>query len=333
MNLVIWPPIDLIRLARVSDAAGQGMRVVNAPDFCAALEAMPTAVAFFGKLNPELLAASKHLKWVQSPTASLEHFLFPALVEHSCVLTNMRGIFSDVIADHVFGFVLTFARNLHLYRDQQRAGCWEPIGGGPSLPDFSQGPGVVSPVDRAHLHLSDCTIGVIGVGAIGEEVCRRAQAFGMRVLGVDPVPRSIAAICDVAPLDQLDNVLAESHFVVIAAPHTPRTEKLFRAESLARMRPGSYLINVGRGIIVDLDDLTAALNAGHLAGAALDVCAIEPLPATHPLWQMPNVLITPHVAAASSRVSERHTTVLLENIHRFQHNQPLLNVVNKREWY
>ena len=333
MNLVISPAIDDARLARVIDAAGQGSAVFNAPDPATARAAMPTADAFFGKLTSELLTVATQLRWVQSPTASLEHYLFPALVEHPCMLTNMRGIFSDVIADHVLGYVLTFARNLHLYRDQQRVGRWEAIGGGPSLPNFAVGPGEVSPVDRAHLHLADCTLGVVGVGAIGEEVCRRARAFGMRVLGVDPVPRMIENLCEVAPLDQLDTLLAESHFVVIAAPHTPRTEKLFKAATLARMRPGSYLINIGRGIIVDLADLTAALQSHHLAGAALDVCEVEPLPASHPLWQMPNVLITPHVAAASPRVSERHTGVLLENVRRFAHNQPLLNVVNKREWY
>ncbi len=333
MHLVVWPAIDDARLARVQIAAGQAGIIVNALDVTTALTAMPAAAAFFGKLTPDLLAAAMRLRWVQSPTASLEHYLFPALVEHPCVLTNMRGIFSDVIADHVLGYVLTFARNLHLYRDQQRAGRWQAIGGGPALPNFAVGPGAVSPVDRSHLHLADCTLGVVGVGAIGEEVCRRAAAFGMRVLGVDPVPRMIEGLCEVQPLDQLDTLLAESHFVVIAAPHTPRTEKLFRTETLARMRPGSYLINIGRGIIVDLADLTAALQSGHLAGAALDVCEIEPLPTDHPLWQLPNVLITPHVAAASPRITERHTAVLLENVTRFAHNQPLLNVVNKCEWY
>lgn len=333
MNLVLCPAIDDARLDQVRIAAGETSVIVNTRDASHALLAMPRADAFFGKLTPELLSAAEQLKWVQSPTASLEHYLFPALVEHPCVLTNMRGIFSDVIADHVLGYVLTFARNLHLYRDQQRAGRWEAIGGGPALPNFAVGPGEVSPVDRAHLHLADCTLGVVGVGAIGEEVCRRARAFGMRVLGVDPSPRRIENVCEVGSLDQLDSLLTQSHFVVIAAPHTPRTEKLFRAETLARMRPGSYLINVGRGIIVDLDDLTAALQSGHLGGAALDVCEIEPLPTDHPLWQLPNVLITPHVAAASPRVSERHTGVLLENVTRFAHNRPLINVVNKREWY
>lgn len=334
MHLVIFPAIDEARLQQVIEAAGPGSRVTNASDLESALAAMPTAEAFFGKLTPPLLAAAPRLRWVQSPTASLEHFLFPALTEHPCQLTNMRGIFSDVIADHVLGYIISFARNLHLYRDQQRSGRWEPIGSdGPALPNFAQGPGIISPVDRAHLHLADCTLGVVGVGAIGEEICRRAQAFGMRVLGVDPHPRSIENICEVAPHDQLDHLLAQSHFAVIAAPHTPQTEKLFNASTLARMRPGSYLINIGRGVIVDLHDLTAALQSGHLAGAALDVSEIEPLPANHPLWQLPNVLITPHVAAASPRISERHTAVLVENVKRFAHNQPLENVVNKHDWY
>lgn len=333
MNLAIWPAIDESRLNRIRDAAGPTSVIVNASDESAARAAMPAAEAFFGKLTPDLLSAAAQLRWVQSPTASLEHYLFPALIDHSCLLTNMRGIFSDVIADHVFGYVLSFARNLHLYRDQQHSGRWEPIGGGPALPNFAQGPGQISPVDRAHRHLADCTLGVVGVGAIGEEVCRRARAFGLRVLGVDPAPRAIEHVCDVQPLDQLPALLAQSHFVVIAAPHTPFTEKLFRAKTLARMRPGSYLINIGRGIIVDLADLTTALQSGHLGGAALDVCEIEPLPANHPLWKMPNVLITPHVAAASPRVSERHTQVFVENVKRFTRNQPLINVVNKREWY
>lgn len=333
MNLVIWPAIDPVRLQRVQATAGPASCVVNAESFESALIAIPAADAFFGKLTPQLLAASRQLAWVQSPTASLEHYIFPELVEHPCVLTNMRGIFSDVIADHVLGYVLTFARNLHLYRDQQRAGRWDPIGGGPALPNFSQGPGVVSSVDRAHRHLADCTLGIVGVGAIGEEVGRRARAFGMRVVGVDTHPRSIDGLCEVEPLENLDVLLAQSHFVVIAAPHTPRTERMFRREVLQQMRPDSYLINIGRGAIVDQSDLTDALLENRIAGAALDVCEIEPLPADHPLWKMPNVLITPHVAAASVRISERHLEVLLGNIERFQNGQPLQNVVTKREWY
>jgi phosphoglycerate dehydrogenase-like enzyme len=121
--------------------------------------------------------------------------------------------------------------------------------------------------------------------------------------------------------------------VVIAAPHTPRTEKLFRRAQFAKMKRSAYLINVGRGVIVDLTDLTAALDAREIAGAALDVCEVEPLPPDHPLWQRENVILTPHVAAASTRIAERHLAILLENVRRFAAGEPLLNVVDKRRWF
>lgn len=333
VHLLIWPPVDDERLLRIQAAVRGRGSVRNAQTLEEALASAADANVFFGKLTPELLEAAPSLRWVQSPTASLEHFLFPELVEHPCQLTNMRGIFSDVIADHVMGFVLTFARNLHLYRDQQALARWEPIGGGSAVPNFAQGPGVVSAVDRAHQHLSDCVLGVVGVGAIGEEVCRRAKAFGMEVLGVDPHPRSLPQVCDVMPLEALDILLEKCHYVVIAAPHTPQTQHLFNRERISRMRSDAVLINVGRGIIIQLDDLTDALRDRVIAGAALDVCETEPLPAAHPLWRMPNVVITPHVAAASTRISERHLQVLIENLKRFVTGQPLQNVVNKREWY
>jgi phosphoglycerate dehydrogenase-like enzyme len=121
--------------------------------------------------------------------------------------------------------------------------------------------------------------------------------------------------------------------VVIAAPHTPETYKLFRRPQLQRMKRSAYLINIGRGAIVDLADLTAALQVGEIAGAGLDVFETEPLPAEHPLWAMENVILTPHVAGYSPRIAERHLGVLLENIRRFRTGEPLLNVVNKATWF
>src|SRR5205807_10116299 len=127
--------------------------------------------------------------------------------------------------------------------------------------------------------------------------------------------------------------LSESDFVVIAAPHTPQTYKLFRRVQFQQMKRSAYLINIGRGAIVDIADLAAALEAGEIAGAGLDVFEIEPLPADHPLWRMENVIITPHVAGYSPRIAERHLAVLLENIRRFLHGEPLLNVVDKARWF
>jgi phosphoglycerate dehydrogenase-like enzyme len=265
-----YPAIDDDRLAQLCAAAPQ-LRIVNAADADAARQEIAGASGFFGKITPELLERATRLEWIQSPTASLEHYLFPELVAHPCRLSNMRGIFSDVIADHVMGYVLCFARNLHTYIRRQPRGEWRPVGDDVHL-DMSVGPGRVSGADRAHRHLADCTLGVVGVGGIGAEICRRAAAFGMRLTAVDPQIRAVpGVVAEVWPVSRLRELLEQSDFVVIAAPHTPETEKLIHYEQLCWMQRSAVLINVGRGIIVDLADLTRALEEGRIAGAALDV--------------------------------------------------------------
>ncbi len=333
MKIVLFPPVDAERLAKIENAAGT-MAVVNASDEDAAREAIADADAFFGKLTPSLLAAATRLRWVQSPTASLEHYIFPELADHPCLLTNMRGLFSDVIADHVMGFIICFARNFPAYFRNQQAHRWAPVGGEQERSSFATGPGHVSGMDRAHLHLSDCTLGVVGLGAIGAEIARRGLAFGMRVAAVDPqaaeAPEGVDALW---PPESLPRLLAESDFVVIAAPHTPETEGLFGPREFEQMKPTAYLINIGRGAIVRLDALCDALRERQIAGAGLDVFEVEPLPEDHPLWNMENVILTPHVAAASPRIAERHLEVLLDNVASFARGEPLRNVADKRLWY
>jgi phosphoglycerate dehydrogenase-like enzyme len=333
MKLVIHPPIDDDRLREIVAAAGN-MAVVNATSDDEAERHITDADAFFGKLTPRLLHAARQLRWVQSPTASLEHYIFPELIEHPCTLTNMRGLFSDVIADQVLGYILCFARNLHRYIRQQAEGRWAPVGGEAARASFTTGPGLVSDIDRAHLHLADCTLGVVGFGAIGSEIARRGRAFGMRVVAVDVYPRQIPDVeATCWTIDQLPRLLAESDFVAIAAPHTPATTKMFRREQFRQMKRSAYLINIGRGAIVDLGDLTAALKSREIAGAALDVFEVEPLPADHALWRMENVILTPHVAGYSPRIAERHLGVLLTNLEKFVRGEPLVNVVDKRAWF
>lgn len=333
MKLVIYPPIDAERLAQVQQAAG-AMQVINATNLEEVLQQVADAEAFFGKLTPEILAQANNLRWVQSPTASLEHFLFPELIAHACLVTNMRAIFNDVIADHVFSYILCFARNLHRYLRQQQQRQWAPIGGESSRASFSLGPGHVTGMDRAHMHLSDATLGIVGLGGIGMEVANRGNAFGMRVVGVDPhVTQPQPGFAAVWHPNELGQLLKQSDFVVIAAPHTPQTERMFQLPQFQQMKRDGYLINIGRGAIVALDDLVAALANQTIAGAALDVFEIEPLPNDHPLWTMENVLITPHVAACSIRIAERHLEVLLDNVTRFASGQPLRNVANKQLWY
>lgn len=333
MKLLIFPSIEEPRLSLVREAAGDAL-VVNAEDEQTALEEITDAEGFFGKITPALLERAERLRWVQSPTASLEHYLFPELIAHPCRLSNMRGLFYDVIADHVMGYVLCFARNLHLYLRQQQQARWEPVGGEEARTTFTAGPAQVSSIDRRHMHLPDCSLGVVGVGSIGAEICRRASAFGMTVRGVDPVRQSVPDVVDeIWPPERLGELLSQSDFVVIAAPHTPETYKLFQAPQFAQMKSTGFLINIGRGVIVDLHDLTEALESRQIAGAALDVFEIEPLPAEHPLWTMENVIITPHVAAASPRVSERHTQTLLENVRRFVRDEEPATLVDKSRWF
>lgn len=310
------------------------MEVVNAPDETAAIAAIAEADAFFGKLTPPLLAVAGQLRWVQTATASLEHYLFPELIAHPLTLTNMRGLYSDVIADHVMGFVISFARNFHHYIRQQADARWAPIGGEEGRSDFVSGPGTISGIDRTHIHLADATLGVVGLGQIGAEIARRASAFGMRVIAVDPVRKDAPPdVTRLGPVAELPQLLAESDFVVISAPHTPDTPKMFARAQFQQMKRTAFLINIGRGAIVDLADLTAALTAGEIAGAGLDVFETEPLPADHPLWRMPNVIITPHIAGNSPRIAERHLEVLLDNLRRFRSGQPLVNVVDKARWF
>lgn len=333
MKLVIYPPAESERLVKIVAAAGS-MSVANASDEREALREIADADAFFGKLNRSLLAAATRLRWVQSPTASLEHYVFPELINHPCQLTNMRGLYSDVIADHVFGYILCFARNFHHYVRQQAEARWEACGGEAERSSFVTGPARINRIDQLHLHLADATLGIVGLGSIGSEVARRGLAFGMRVLAVDPVQdEAPPGVEGLWRTDRLPDLLSQSRFVVIAAPHTPETEKLFRREQFRCMQPEAYLINIGRGMIVDLADLTAALQSGEIAGAGLDVFETEPLPPQHPLWRMENVIITPHVAGYSPRIPGRHLELLLDNIERFARGAPLRNLTRKSKWF
>ena len=339
MKIVISPAVGEDRLERIVSAVHG--EVVNAADENEARGAIADSDAFFGKMTPELLAAARNLRWIQCPTASLEHYVFPELVDHPSTLTNMRGIYSDVIADQVIGYILCFARNLHLYVRRQIEARWSPVGSTSTSShiSFTTGPGVPDPAQEATLHLPDQTLGIVGFGGIGRAVAERAAVFGMSLLAVDAQPSATTAgdlpsgLEEVWLVDRLGEMLARADFICIAAPHTPDTFKLFRRSQFERMKSTAYVINIGRGVIVDLADLTAALEAKEIAGAALDVFEVEPLPEDHPLWRMHNVIITPHVAGESRKVPERHLGVLLDNVELFQKDQPLHNVVDKKKWY
>src|SRR5438034_3181908 len=217
MKLLIYPAVSAERLAKIRVAATP-MTVVQATDEAAAIREIADANALFGYLTPAMLRAATRLRWAQSPTASMEKYLYPELVASPVVVTNMRGIFSDVIADHVFGFILCFAKNFHLYIRQQMRGVWHIMGRAPGeLPGYG-GPGEVHPSDEAAITLADCTLAVIGLGGIGAETARRGLAFGMRVLAVDPRAASVPGGVTLCRHDCLPQLLAQSDCVGMAAP-------------------------------------------------------------------------------------------------------------------
>ena len=335
MKIIVSPAVENERWAAMRKVAPDAVWV-NAATEAEAAEAMPGADALLGKITRAMLARADRLRWVQAFTVSLEHYMFEELVSHPCVLTNMRGLFGDVIADQVMGYVLCFARNLHTYVRRQLEHRYEPLGGESARVSNAAGPGTVGAMDRATIYLPEATMGIIGMGAIGREIARRANAFGMAIRGLDRFPDRVEppeGVERVDGIDTLGDLLGWSDFAVIAAPQTPETTRLFDARVLAQLRHTSYLINVGRGAIVVLDDLVAALRSGRLAGAALDVFEVEPLPTDHPLWDFPNVILTPHTAGYSPVIAPRHLATLLENLGRFVRGEALLNVVDKTLWF
>ncbi len=334
MKIIISPPLDPHRLRRLK-AVAINHNVVNAQTQEEALQAIQNADGFLGKITPILLSNATKLQWVQSMTASLEHYVFPELITHQAALTNMRGIFSDVVADHALAMVLCFSRNMHKYILQQNQSKWEPIGGEQGRVDFSSGPGITNSIDLSHQVLSEKTLGVFGLGGIGKEVAKRAHAFGMQCLGLDPFcVEPSKEIPDPWSMDRIYQFLQSCDYLVIASPHTPLTEKLFNLKLLKFMKSNAVLINIGRGAIIVLDDLVTALNDGIIAGAGLDVYEAEPLSGNHPLWKMSDkVILTPHVAGYAPPIAARHFALLKENVRRFLNHEALLNLVDKSRWF
>ena len=314
MKLVIHPPVSDEWLRRIR-AVSPTLYVVECKSEDDAELEVASAAAFYGTITPKLLRAARQLRWVQAPIAGLERYMFPELSEHPAVLTNMRGVYHDMVPEHAFLLMLALARGMRRYAQLQHDRRWEP---------------------HEICLLAGETVGIVGLGGIGAGLARRAAAFDMRIIGLDPKIERLPGAAGVEAVlrpAELDVLLERSDWVVICAPHTPDTEKMFRRPQLRRMKRTAFLINVGRGVIVDLADLTAALQAGDIAGAGLDVFEVEPLPVDHPLWAMPNVVITPHVAASAPGVSERWLDVLLDNLGRFFRSEPLRNVVDKQQWF
>jgi len=275
-------------------------------------------VAFTPFIDRDVFASASRLRWVQSPAAGVGSLMFPELLASPVILTSARGIRARSIAEHVLGVTLALARRLPAALRAQAAHRWAQ-----------------EELETGSRTLQGQHLGIVGLGAIGLEVVKIAAPFGFRITGIrrragEPVPPGVDAVW--TP-DRLPDLLAQSDVVVLAAPHTPETKRLIGRAQIDSMKRGALLVNVARGKLVDDDALVAALRDGRLGGAALDVFSEEPLDASSPYWDLPNVIVTPHTAGAMHDYWTPLVALFADNLQRFEKGEPLLNVVDKVAGY
>jgi phosphoglycerate dehydrogenase-like enzyme len=290
-------------------------------DYAAIDREIPDAEVFIGwTMRPEQLAAARKLRWVHSPAAAVHTLIFPELVASDVTLTNAREVHAPVVAEHVMAVLLALAKRIPDCANLQQRHMW----GQQALWEQQPRP----------REIGGDTLGIVGLGSIGREVARRAKAFGVRVIGTREHSQKPADHVDtIYGPKELPKLLAEADFVVLAAPITADTKKLIDGATLAHMKPSAYLINVGRGALVDERALTEALRSRSIAGAALDVFDKEPLPVESELWDVPNLLITPHSAGLTEKLWDRHYLLIKENLRRYLAGETLLQIVDKQKGY
>jgi phosphoglycerate dehydrogenase-like enzyme len=285
------------------------------PELAAALPGAEVLFAWrprSGLLEPAWEHAGD-LKWVQSGSAGVEDLLFAGLVDSHVVLTNSRGVFDDAMAEYVLGLLLLFAKGFPGVLDRQRRREWRA---------------------RDSERLAGKRVLVVGVGSVGRAIGRTCSRAGMTVRGVGTTARGRDDVFGVVfGTDELSDACSWADVVVNALPSTPTTHHLFDESVFAAMEPSTRFVNVGRGGTVDELALIHALQEDRLAGAALDVFEQEPLPEDSPLWDMPNVIVSPHMSSDFAGWRESTVELFLENLERYLTGRPLRNVVDKRRGY
>ena len=280
-------------------------------------------------LTADQLQPAHKLRWIHSTAAAIHQLMIPEIINSDIVVTNARSVHGPVVAEHVLALMFALAKRLPTATHMQQKHEWGQEAMTREQPPIRE--------------LRDSTLGLIGVGSIGGHVAAVAASIGMRIFAVRANPEK--GIDWLRPDDptrsqhrvygpqDLDRVLAEADFLVISAPVTAATQHMIGAQELAGMKRDAYLINVARGALIDEPALVEALRAKRIGGAALDVFAEEPLPPTSPLWDLDNVLITPHSAGISHKLWERQYALFSQNLSRFLNGAPLIGVVNKKAGY
>lgn len=294
-------------------------------------------------LRPEQLALAKKLRWIHSPAAAVHQLMIPEIINSDIIVTNSSRVHGPVVAEHVVALIMSLARCIPSVVRYQEKHIWSQQNLWNNRPRPRE--------------IAGATLGIVGLGTIGTYVARHASALGMRIVatrehpekglpnfltdktpGAAPFPEGDGANHkqsgnEVFGPDQVDRLLEQSDYVLLSAPLRPNTRALINAGRLAKMKPDACLINVARGALIDQTALVDALRKRKIGGAALDVFETEPLPPESPLWDLPNVLITPHSGAITEQLWDRHYAHISENLRRFIAGAPLIGVVDKQEGY
>jgi len=308
MRIVLCYPVEARHKLQIAAASAPGDEIVDAGQERIAEEILEADI-FCGhakvKVDWEAVVRRGRLRWIQSSAAGMDHCLTPPVIESDIIVTSASGVLADQVAEHTVALLTAWFRSLPVFlRNQQRH-------------QF---------VRRPTQDLHRLTIGIVGFGGVGRRIAQLLAPFRIRILATDMFPvDKPAGVAALWPADRLDDLLAESDVVILCLPLNPTTRGLFHAERLARMKRGALLANMARGPLVVTADLIEALRSGHLAGAVMDVVDPEPLPPNSPLWDMPNVIITPHVAGQSRWRIDNMTELFCRNLRRWYSGRPLIN--------
>jgi phosphoglycerate dehydrogenase-like enzyme len=295
--------------------------ILHALDDTQARDLIPEAdIAFAASITPDQLRAARSLQWVHCPSAGVGHMLYPEMVRSAITITNGRGTSADTIAEHVLAVVLAVFRRLPTAHARQAQHTW-------AQDEIASPPG--------NRTIAGSRVLVVGLGSIGSATAVRMHALGATVIGIrrQPDAAPVPGVESVHPPGALHQLLPDADVVVLAAPQTMSTKGLIGETELARMKADAVLVNVSRGSLIDEDALVRALRAGALAGAALDVFRDEPLAPDDPTWDVPNLLITPHVSGFRHDHWDAAVALFIENRRRYAAGEPLLNVVDKEAGY
>ncbi len=287
------------------------LEIVTAASAEEALPLVSGCNIFLGEppLIAEVIASASGLQWVQSSWAGVDRLCRPGL-RHDYLLTGVKDIFGPLISEYVITYLFALERQIFALLDSQSQKQWCP---------------------RPYRLAGDITLGIIGLGSIGRYLARTAGCFGLRVTGLSRSGKSCDGVEKVFTRDDFAGFLAEPDYLVLTLPDTPATRHFVNAEFLGLMKPSAVLINVGRGSIVNETDLIQALRQGEIGAAVLDVFETEPLPGDSPLWELPNVFVTPHFAAAS--FPQDVVSIFVDNYARFIQGRTMLHLIDFERGY